>query len=49
MTINAALNTVDHSIIEVGILAMKTNSETFKSREKAFVLLDFLKGKLVKT
>ena len=49
MTINEALNAVDHSVIEMGIPAMKTSSVTFKSRERGFVLLDFLKGKLVKT
>lgn len=49
MTINETLNAVDHSVIEMGTPAMKTSSETFKSRERGFVLLDFLKGKLVKT
>lgn len=49
MTINEALNAADHSVIGMSIPAMKTSSETFKSRERGFVLLGFLKGKHVKT
>lgn len=49
MTINEALNAVDHSVIEMGTPAMKTSSEAFKSRNRGLVLLDFLKGKPVKT
>lgn len=47
--INEALNTVDHIVTEMGIPAMKTSSETFKSREQVSVLWGFLTGKLVKT
>lgn len=49
MTISEALNAADHSVIEKSIPATKTSSETFKSRERGFVLLRFLKGKRVKT
>lgn len=49
MTINEALNAVDHSVIEMGIPAMKTSSAILKSRDRIFVLLGFLKGKFVKT
>jgi len=49
VTLNVALNTVDHSVVKKGIPAMKTSSETFKSREKVFGFLGFLKGKFVKT
>lgn len=49
MTIGEALNAADHSVIEMSIPATKTSSETFKPRERSFVLLDFLKGKHIKT
>lgn len=49
VTISEALNAADHSVIEMSIPATKTSSETFKSRERGFVLLGFLKGKHDKT
>lgn len=49
MTINEALSAADHSVIEMGIPAMKTSSETSKRRERVFVLLGSFQGKLIKT
>lgn len=49
MTVNEALKAVDHSVIEMSFPATKASSQTFKSRERVFVLVAFLKGKLVKS